>query len=107
MKQYLDDYKKEIQDKINHNITKEDTERLLVKISFFQHERLIHLLVTLFFAIFLLISLYISLTSGLFVFVVLILLIMLIFYIKHYFFLENNVQQLYKEYDKMINKLNK
>ena len=98
MKDYLNEYKKEVEQKLNQHIT---------KIKFFQHERLVHLLVTLFFAIFLLISLYISLTQNLFIYIVLILLVMLIFYIKHYFFLENNIQYLYKEYDKMINKLNK
>ena len=79
----------------------------LVKIKFFQHERLVHLLVTLFFALFLLISLYLSLKESLFIIVVLILLVMLIFYVKHYFFLENSVQELYKKYDEIINKLNK
>lgn len=107
MKDYLNEYKKEVEQKLNQKITKEDVENHITKIKFFQHERLVHLLVTLFFAIFLLISLYISLTQNSFVYIVLILLVMLIFYIKHYFFLENNIQYLYKEYDKMINKLNK
>lgn len=107
MKDYLNEYKKEVEQKLNQKITKEDVENHITKTKFFQHERLVHLLVTLFFAIFLLISLYISLTQNSFIYIVLILLVMLIFYIKHYFFLENNIQYLYKEYDKMINKLNK
>lgn len=42
--------------------------------------------------------------NSLFIFIALILMIFLIFYVKHYFFLENNVQYLYKQYDKMIQK---
>ncbi len=107
MKNYLNDYKEEIEKKLEKKITKEDIKNHITKIKLFQHERLIHLLVTLFFAIFLLITMYMSLTQNLFIYISLILLIMLIFYIKHYLFLENNIQYLYKKYDEMINKLNK
>jgi hypothetical protein len=81
----------------------------LNKISFFQHERLIHLLVTLAFAILTMISfifLFINPTlptailTGLF-------LILLIPYIFHYHFLENSIQKMYKQYDKLIQKAQK
>lgn len=75
------------------------------QIGFFQHERLIHLLVTLFFGIMFFFSVIVQLlltNLGLLA-ISLILVIMLGFYIRHYFFLENGVQKLY-ELDKKIAK---
>lgn len=80
-----------------------ERELLLKRIELYQHERLIHLLVTLAFALMFMISLFMCITvqgigqlvlSGLF-------LMLLIPYIKHYYFLENSVQQLYKYYYKL------
>lgn len=78
----------------------------LVQISFFQHERLIHLLVTLCFAVmtvgtFLVIAVtgYIYLTA-LFV----LLMVLLVPYVWHYFVLENGVQEMYRQYDEMKSK---
>lgn len=78
---------------------------LETKISFFQHERLIHLIVTIAFALFALIFMVLGMLSSYFLIIFFILIIFLIFYIIHYFFLENSVQYLYKIYDKMQNKL--
>ena len=80
-----------------------EMKRLHVRIGFFSHERLIHLLVTLFFGIFFLISLFITMTYtniGLFLLTVLFL-GLLIPYIKHYYFLENSVQKMYLIYNKL------
>lgn len=77
--------------------------RLHVRIEFFSHERLIHLLVTLGFAIFFLISLFMTLSVGgvgLYILTVLFL-VLLIPYIKHYYFLENSVQKMYLIYNKL------
>ena len=104
MREYLGDYIKEIDKKIEEkNITEKDIENHLIKIEFFQHERLIHLLVTLAYGIFLFISVLIFTQIWIFVIVIYIALIFLLFYVRHYFFLENNVQYLYKQYDKMNN----
>ncbi len=76
---------------------------LLQRITFYQHERLIHLLVTLAFAIFFLMSLsvYLMLQGiGLLV-LTLLFLVLLIPYIRHYYFLENSVQELYMIYYKL------
>lgn len=76
---------------------------MLKRIEFYQHERLIHLIVTMSFAVFFLLSLmmYFSLRQiGLMLLTVL-LLIMTIAYIKHYYFLENSVQKMYKFYYKV------
>ena len=104
MREYLGDYIKEIDKKIEEkNITEKDIENHLVKIDFFQHERLIHLLVTLAYGIFLFLSVIIFTKIWLFIIIIYIALIFLLFYVRHYFFLENNVQYLYKQYDKMKN----
>lgn len=104
MREYLGDYIKGIDDKIKEkNVTEKDIENHLIKIEFFQHERLIHLLVTLAYGIFLFLSVIIFTQIWIFVIVRYIALIFLLFYVRHYFFLENNVQYLYKQYDQMQN----
>ena len=102
------DYICEIENKLKKDINKNDIVELLNKINFFSHERLIHLIITLFFA---LISIIFTVTclyfqNYLFYFIVVILYIMLMFYIIHYYRLENGVAYLYKLYDKMNKKVN-
>ena len=80
-------------------------EKLLKRIEFYQHERLIHLIVTMSFAVFFLLSLmmcFVNYQFGLVPLSVLFLL-MTIAYIKHYYFLENSVQKMYKFYYKIEN----
>lgn len=76
---------------------------MLVQIGFFQHERLIHLIVTvfvgiatiLFFGLSLMLeNIGISILGG-------ITLILFLFYIVYYYFLENSIQELYKHYNKL------
>lgn len=106
MKEYLYNYIEEIDNLLNENnkIKDEDIKKHLVKIGFFQHERLIHLYVTFFYAIVFLIFAALGLVHYIFYIITFILLIFLIFYVIHYFRLENGVQYLYKQYDKMIDK---
>lgn len=79
-------------------------EQLLIQIQFFQHERLVHLIVTVTFAIlfmmtaglfFITENMSLLLLGGLF-------LLLLIPYISHYYLLENGVQKLYTVYDKTV-----
>lgn len=72
----------------------------------FQHERLIHLLVTLTYALANLIALAITLAAPSVGAVILniILLVMLACYVWHYFALENGIAQLYKLDREIINK---
>ncbi len=107
MKKYLYNYISEIEKKIEKNITKSDIEELVTKIGFFSHERLIHLLVTLFFAAISIVFTVLSLhyLNVLMAVVTIILYVMVMFYIKHYYDLENGVQYLYKLYDKMNKKV--
>ena len=71
------------------------------QIQFFQNERLIHLIVTVTFAIIAIWANYVLQSLWLFVFLLAIY-ILLLFYIRHYFFLERGVQKLYLYYDKLI-----
>jgi len=105
MKEYLYTYIKRTDDLLeNKKITDDVIKKHLIKIQFFQHERLIHLLVTLFYALFFLVFAYLGFMFYMFFVIALILLIFLLFYVIHYFRLENGVQYLYKQYDKMIEK---
>ena len=76
---------------------------LLQRIEFYQHERLVHLLVTLAFAIFFLLALMMFMIVEQIAVLVLavMFLVLLIPYIKHYYFLENSVQELYVVYYKL------
>lgn len=73
----------------------------LTQISFFQHERLIHLIVTVTFAILTMMSVGIALVADYVpaFLLTLFLMILLIPYIAHYYTLENEVQKMYVQYD--------
>ena len=76
---------------------------LLTEIAFWQHERLIHLLVTILFAlltmsVIIVIMFYHSIAVLL---LFLTLLILLVPYIRHYYILENGVQTLYVIYEQL------
>ena len=107
MRKYLCNYINETEEKLKGNINQKDIDVLLNKINFFSHERLIHLIVTLFFSLFSIIITFLCFykTSYLLIIISILLYIMDLFYILHYFYLENNVQYLYRLYDKMIKKL--
>lgn len=81
----------------------------LIQISFFQHERLIHLIVTITFAILEVIVIglcVVSFTLGVGLLAIA-LLILLIPYVRHYYILENEVQKMYWQYDKMVEQRDK
>lgn len=107
MKIYLRNYIKEIDNLLNskNKITNDDIEKHLIKIGFFQHERLIHLLVTLFYALIATIFMAIGFIYHMFFIISTTLFVFLMFYIVHYFRLENGVQYLYKQYDKMLKEM--
>ncbi len=76
----------------------------LVQIRFFQHERAVHLAVTLTFALLSAICLLAAGVTGearLYL-LLLMLLILLVPYVGHYYHLENGVQKLYLQYDAMV-----
>lgn len=84
----------------------EEIKRHLVQIGFFAHERLIHLIVTVLFALMTMATILYCNYTGAIVAVLLTvaLLVLLIPYIMHYYLLENSVQKMYVQYDKMMNK---
>lgn len=110
MRKYLKSYVSYIDDMLSndkHVNYKKLGEEHLKKISFFQHERLIHLLVTLFYALFSILFIFLSLKVWIFTIISIFLLIFLLFYVEYYFWLENNVQYLYKQYDEIYNRIKK
>ena len=106
MRKYLTAYLAYI-DNIISSGQEYDEEKLkeehLKQIQFMQHERLIHLIVTVLFAVLLFISLGILVSTGEFAFLILtlMLLLLLIPYIFHYYFLENSVQKMYRQFSSM------
>ena len=76
----------------------------LTQIGFFQHERLVHLIVTVTFAILTMLSLVAALmicNPALYA-LTLLFLVLLIPYIMHYYTLENEVQKMYVQYDRIL-----
>lgn len=94
-----------------------DWERLksehLTQIAFFQHERLIHLIVTVIFAVLTMMS--ICMAFALMAFglpggigwlgVMAVFMVLLIPYVRHYYILENEVQKMYGQYDMIVSKM--
>lgn len=78
----------------------------LIQIAFFAHERLVHLIVMVLFALCTIFSIFYLNYSGQLIILALTLafLVLLIPYIMHYYLLENSVQKMYEQYDKMLNK---
>ena len=76
----------------------------LTQLSFFQHERLVHLIVTVTFAILEMLAVLIALLfPGIAtLLLVIVVMVLLIPYIRHYFILENEVQKMYGQYDRLV-----
>ncbi len=79
------------------------------KTRYFQHERFVHLFVMILFALCTVACfLVIAVTEMVMLIPLTVLfLVLLIPYISHYYFLENNVQKLYKYYDRIAEKLDR
>ena len=110
MKRQLNEYIERTEKLLQENECDFQTlkEEYFRKISFFQHERLIHLIVTVTFAILGMISFGIFLFVGEKINGILLglLLVLLIPYIFHYYALENGVQRMYAQYDKILERIN-
>ena len=107
MRKRMMTYMKSIDMLLEEQNSSDDYEKVrkehLVQIQFFQHERLIHLIVTCLFAVLafaVFITLLFSFSIGLLVLFGA-LLTLLIPYIRHYYFLENGVQRMYEQYDRI------
>ncbi len=111
MTEYLKTYMKTAAERLENASDKLTLEELLAehkdKIAYMQHERIVHFLVTMMFAIVLTIFMSaLCFTENLaLLLLVTIILVLLAFYIKHYYFLENTVQKMYRVYDDILSKL--
>lgn len=84
----------------------------ITQVAFFQHERLVHLIVTVTFAVLELLTIcaYVivgaldSTLSFPLLILALLIIVLLIPYIKHYYLLENEVQKMYVQYDRITQK---
>ena len=110
MTEYLTAYMKTAEERLGKCSNMKDWQKMFDehkdKIAFMQHERIVHFLVTMMFALILTILICTLLfTQNIAVLVLITMMIVLIaFYIKHYYFLENTVQKMYKVYDAMLAK---
>lgn len=108
MKKYLTEYRKRFRELLENGC---DLNLLmeyhLRQIEFFQHERLVHLIVTALFAIAEIITIiaaaYVKNIS--FVLLATAILVLLIPYVSHYYFLENQVQYMYDDYNELYEKI--
>lgn len=105
MKNRMKEYIKKIDNLLKSKNAKTDWTEVekehLIHIQFYQHERLIHFLVTMLVAILAMLSLillFLEFQIGVlllfFMFIIL-----LVPYLSHYYFLENNVQKMYDQHD--------
>lgn len=101
-------YRKRIDDLLEKESENWDRilEEHLVQIGFFQHERLVHLIVTVTFAILEMLAVVTTLLAfnpalGL---LDLLLFVLLIPYVRHYYILENETQKMYVQYDALLQK---
>ena len=111
MKREVKDYLSEVEIRLKDekSIDEKFVSELLIRIGFYQHERLIHLIVTMTFAIMTVLSFAVLVTN----YSIQILLLSLLFlglvipYIAHYYFLENSVHKLYRLYYKALDIVNR
>lgn len=110
MYEYLKKHEKYINDLLNSD-ENQDWEKIRElhneKILYLQHERLIHLMVTLAFSLYLIVSVIVSCIYSIIPLFILdlVLIIFMFFYILHYYRLENGVQRWYLLTDKIEEKI--
>lgn len=110
--EYLKAYMKTVAERLEKCSDRRELDKIFAehkdKIAFMQHERIVHFLVTMMFTLILVIFISALLfTENIAILaLVTIILILLGFYIKHYYFLENTVQKMYRTYDEILEKYN-
>lgn len=106
MRKYLTEYLSRVEGLLKQNVALDYDELIrnhLQKIQFMQHERLVHFLVTMLFALglFLMMGTFLIAETVLLLPLLFLILVLLIPYILHYYFLENAVQRMYRIYDEL------
>ena len=110
MTEYLKAYMKSAEERLSKCSSMSEWQKMFDehkdKIAFMQHERIVHFLVTMMFALIMTILICTMLfTQNLAILLLVTIIVVLVaFYIKHYYFLENTVQKMYKVYDAMLAK---
>lgn len=81
----------------------QEMKKHLIQIGFFAHERMIHLIVTVTFAILTVMAILYTISNFTIPMLLLVVAFMslMIPYIRHYYLLENSVQTMYEQYDEM------
>ena len=98
--QKTDTEKTDTEEQTMQEMVQDKLQEHLVQVGFFQHERLIHLIVTVTFALLEMLAIVLSVISDS-LFTLLLPVVILIPYIRHYYILENEVQKMYGQYDRM------
>lgn len=112
MKERIVNYLAYIDNILSDTATKHDYDEILknhlIQIEFFMHERLIHLIVTVIFALLTFMSMiaFLCLHNIGLLALTFLLIILLAPYIGHYYRLENGVQKMYKQYDELLKHCN-
>ena len=107
MKKRIQSYMAYMDQQLEHNESGLSYEELCIQhekqLAYFMHERLVHLLVTLTFAILAFVTFFMAVMNFSMGMIVLFFafLILLIPYIMHYYLLENSVQYMYRQYDRL------
>ncbi len=106
---YITTYMKAVEAALENEDTDFETLKRehLVQIEFIQHERLVHLMVTIMCCLLLFIGLGVFFISGMTAFMAVngLMLILVFSYLLYYFFIENSTQELYKQYNRICAKL--
>ena len=106
---YITTYMKAVEAALENEDTDFETLKRehLVQIEFIQHERLVHLMVTIMCCLLLFIGLGVFFVSGMTAFMAVngLMLILVFSYLLYYFFIENSTQELYKQYNRICAKL--
>ena len=107
MKKRIQSYMAYMDQQLEHNESGLSYEELCIEhekqLAYFMHERLVHLLVTLTFAILAFVTFFMAVMNFSMGMIILFFafLILLIPYIMHYYLLENSVQYMYRQYDRL------
>ena len=108
MTEYLKKYMKSINERLANYTGSEELEEIFSehrdKLACMPPERIVHFLVTMVFAVIraLFMAAVLFLENIMLLILVTIIIILLGFYIKHYYFLENTVQEMYRVYDRIL-----
>lgn len=107
MKKRIQSYMAYMDQQLENNDSGLSYEELCIQhekqLAYFMHERLVHLLVTLTFAILAFVTFFMAVMNFSMGMIILFFafLILLIPYIMHYYLLENSVQYMYRQYDRL------